>query len=96
MKLAVEALQMAYGRPKPVEELPHHSDRGSQYASYEYQELLEGYWDAGQYESRGQMLGQRADGEFLASLKKELAPRARFATNQEARGSATGKGCTRA
>ncbi len=34
---------MAYFRRKPPKGLVHHSDRGSQYASQEYQQMLESY-----------------------------------------------------
>jgi transposase InsO family protein len=39
--LVKEALSMAYWRRKPEKSLIHHSDRGSQYAGSEYQELLD-------------------------------------------------------
>lgn len=38
--LCINALQMAYARKKPAPGLLHHSDRGSQYASYAYKEQL--------------------------------------------------------
>ena len=38
--LGEEALLMALGWRKPVEELVHHSDRGSQYTSLAYQAVL--------------------------------------------------------
>lgn len=41
--LVKEALSMAFFRRKPPKGLIHHSDRGSQYASLEYQQLLESY-----------------------------------------------------
>jgi len=37
--LCIKALQMAYWRKKPETGLLHHSDRGSQYASHDYQQL---------------------------------------------------------
>jgi putative transposase len=39
--VALEALEMAIKHRRPASGLLHHSDRGSQYASHEYQELLE-------------------------------------------------------
>ena len=41
-KFAIEALEMALGRlgGKPAEDLIHHSDRGVQYASYAYTDIL--------------------------------------------------------
>ncbi len=41
--LASAALRDAVGRQSPPEGLIHHSDRGRQYASYAYQELLKEY-----------------------------------------------------
>jgi transposase InsO family protein len=38
--LAKDALQMAIGRRRPSAGLIHHTDRGRQYASYAYQDLL--------------------------------------------------------
>ena len=42
-ELASNALRDAVGRQNPSEGLIHHSDRGRQYASYAYQELLREY-----------------------------------------------------
>jgi transposase InsO family protein len=42
-KLTLDALAMAYWRRKPPKGLLHHSDRGSQYACYEYQKQLQHY-----------------------------------------------------
>ncbi len=42
-ELVIEALKMAYNRQKPAKGLVHHSDRGVQYASNEYQKLLNQY-----------------------------------------------------
>jgi len=39
--LVGNALIMALGRRKPKKDLLHHSDRGSQYASFDYQALLQ-------------------------------------------------------
>jgi transposase InsO family protein len=39
-KLALDALRMALAQRRPPRGLIHHSDRGSQYASEDYQQLL--------------------------------------------------------
>ena len=39
--LVIDALQMAIVARNPAEGLIHHSDRGSQYASYDYQDILQ-------------------------------------------------------
>ncbi|MCP3851741.1 MAG: DDE-type integrase/transposase/recombinase [Gammaproteobacteria bacterium] len=41
--LVKRALIMAYNQHNPPKGLIHHSDRGSQYASHEYQKLLKQY-----------------------------------------------------
>ena len=41
--LVKDALSMAYWRRKPPKGLIHHSDRGSQYACQDYQQLLQSY-----------------------------------------------------
>ncbi len=40
MTLALDALKTALEARQPPSGLPHHSERGSQYASHEYQALL--------------------------------------------------------
>jgi putative transposase len=42
-QLVLDALAMAYWQRKPPKGLFHHSDRGSQYASYDYQKRLVSY-----------------------------------------------------
>jgi hypothetical protein len=42
-QLVIDALSMAYWQRKPPKGLLHHSDRGSQYASHDYQNLLKSY-----------------------------------------------------
>jgi putative transposase len=54
-QLAIDALQMALDRRSPLAGLVHHSDRGSQYASVDYQKLLS-KWHYLQYESQGKLL----------------------------------------
>ena len=41
--LVLDALKMALGRRMPSSGLIHHSDRGSQYASHDFQNLLRGH-----------------------------------------------------
>ena len=42
-ELTSSTIRQALGRGNPAEELIHHSDRGRQYASYAYRELLREY-----------------------------------------------------
>jgi putative transposase len=41
--LVIDALRMAWFRRRPLPGLIHHSDRGSQYCSHDYQEQLADY-----------------------------------------------------
>ena len=51
--LVQKALEMALGRRMPSAGLLHHSDRGSQYASHAYRNLLADHPDSLQYEWKG-------------------------------------------
>ena len=56
-QLTIDALAMAYWMRKPAKGLIHHSDRGSQYACHEYQQLPERLWHDPEYESERRLLG---------------------------------------
>ena len=83
--LVLDALGMALGRRCPDQTLLHHSDRGSQYASAAYQDLLRQHnitcsmsrkancWDNAMMES------------FFATLKKERVHHESYSTREEAR-----------
>jgi transposase InsO family protein len=62
--LVCQALQMAYWHRKPGPGLIMHSDRGSQYASDRYRQLIANYRML-QSMSRRPMLGQCTDRKFL-------------------------------
>ena len=64
--LVLEALQAALRTRHPRPGLLHHSDRGSQYASRDYQSVPRTGWCPLQHEPQGQLLGQRGRGEFLS------------------------------
>uniref|UniRef100_UPI0010F4A508 DDE-type integrase/transposase/recombinase n=1 Tax=Paenibacillus naphthalenovorans TaxID=162209 RepID=UPI0010F4A508 len=51
--LVIKALDQAYRLQKPCGEVLHHSDRGSQYASLEYQERLKTYRMKGSMNRKG-------------------------------------------
>ena len=48
-QLVCNALSMAIGNHEPTEGLIVHSDRGSQYCSHEYRNILEKYGAFGEY-----------------------------------------------
>lgn len=56
-ELVASALRMAIWQRKPAPGLLLHSDRGSQYASLEYQSLLEQHGIRCKHEPQGQLLG---------------------------------------
>jgi putative transposase len=84
-RLVVDALEMAIHRELPGEGLVAHSDRGVQYASEHYQNLLRRH-DVTCSMSRKANCWDNAPMEsFFATLKKELVHRQRYQTRNEAR-----------
>jgi len=81
----VDALVMALRRCDPPEGLIHHSDRGVQYASTPYREVLERHGVEQSMSRRGNCLDNAPMESFFASLKKEHVHGARFRTRDEAR-----------
>ena len=64
-QLVTDALVMAIWRRGKPDALLHHSDRGSQYTSEQFQRLMADQWRRLLDEPLGQRLGQRRDGELL-------------------------------
>ena len=83
--LVTDALRMAIGRQLPGEALVAHSDRGSQYASACYQELLKSHGITCSMSRRGNCWDNAPMESFFATLKKELVYQTRYATRAEAR-----------
>ena len=86
-RLVVDALQMAVARRLPGEGLLAHSDRGSQYASDHYQQLLGKHGIECSMSGVGQCWDNAPAESFFASLKKELTHHEDYQTRQEARAS---------
>jgi putative transposase len=84
-RLVVDALEMAVARRLPGAELLAHSDRGSQYASEHYQDLLARHGIECSMSHRGDCWDNAPMESFFASLKKELIHDADFATRAAAR-----------
>ena len=83
--LVLSALDMAILGRKPGSDLLCHSDRGSQYASGDYQKRLK---DAGivcSMSRRGNCWDNAPTESFFASLKKEMVHRTRFESREQAR-----------
>ena len=84
--LVKEALTMAYWRRKPDKGLIHHSDRGSQYAGSEYQELLQQYGMTCSMSRKGDCWDNAVVESFFHSLKTEWIADSIYQTRDEARG----------
>ena len=84
-ELASAALNDAVGRQRPPAGLIHHSDRGRQYASYAYQELLRGYGIVQSMSRSGNCYDNAYMGSFFGTLKTELVHGERYRNRLEAR-----------
>lgn len=69
--LVCDALKMAIWQRKPKRGLIVHSDRGSQYASYEYRKLLKMYGYVGSMSRKGDCWDNAVAESFFGSLKQE-------------------------
>ena len=83
--LVLEALRDALRQRKPTSALIHHSDRGSQYASSDYQRLLAQAEILCSMSRKGNCWDNAPAESFFASLKAELVHGRRFRTRAEAR-----------
>lgn len=85
--LVLDALGMALGRQCPGADLMCHSDRGSQYASERYQELLSTHGITCSMSRKGNCYDNAPMESFFATLKKELVHHERYRTRRAARAS---------
>jgi len=83
--LVLEALRAAVGRRVPNAGLMHHSDRGSQYASGDYQDALDDLGVVCSMSRKGNCWDNAVAESFFATLKTECVYPRRFATRAEAR-----------
>jgi transposase InsO family protein len=83
--LALDALTMALKQRQPSSGLLHHSDRGSQYASHEYQQLLAQHGILSSMSRSGNCWDNAVAESFFATLKLELVYQTRWSTRAEAR-----------
>lgn len=83
--LVLDALDMAVGRRNPGRGLIHHSDRGSQYASYDYQRVLKEHGMHCSMSRKGDCWDNAVAESFFGSLKTERVRRKRYRTRDEAR-----------
>ena len=84
--LVMDALQMALGRRRPEPgSLIHHSDRGSQYASEDFQQLLREQNITCSMSRRGNCWDNAMMESFFATLKKERVHHESYETRESAR-----------
>ncbi len=82
--LVLDALKMALRGRRPAQGLLHHSDRGSQYASLDYQGLLDEGGIVCSMSRRGNCWDNAPVESFFASLKREWVPAQSYRTRAEA------------
>ena len=83
-RLAIAALQTALTMRRPPEGLIHHSDRGSQYCSIDYQAVLRSYGIRISMSGKGNCYDNAMVETFFKTLKSELVWRTTFFTRAEA------------
>jgi len=85
--LVLSALRMALGRrcPDQSASLLHHSDRGSQYASRAFQEMLREHGITCSMSRKGNCWDNAMMESFFATLKKERVYHETYATREAAR-----------
>ena len=84
-ELALEALRMAVEQRQPRPGLIHHSDRGGQYSSAEYQSLLDRHGMRCSMSRPGNCLDNAVAESFFHTLKTEWIYHAHYKTRREAR-----------
>jgi len=82
--LVMESLLRAVEASPPPAGLVHHSDKGSQYCSYEYRRLIERLGMKASMSGTGNCYDNAPMESFWATLKTELIFHRRFATRQQA------------
>lgn len=83
-KLAIDALQMALGRRTPQKGLLHHTDRGSQYASNDYQKILKEHGFLCSMSRKGNCYDNAVAESFFGRLKSEWVNHQRYLSRSEA------------
>src|SRR4030095_3590965 len=81
----ITALQMAVKMRQPAAGLLHHSDRGSQYASDDYQALLTQYQMRCSMSRTGNCYDNAPMESFFGTLKTELVHHCHYLTQAEAK-----------
>lgn len=82
--LVVRAFEQAVAARRPAAGLIHHSDRGAQYCSHEYQALLASYGMRASMSRKGNCYDNAPAESFFGTLKTELVHHRRYRTRAEA------------
>ena len=82
--IVVQALTMAIKRRKPMKGLIVHSDRGSQYCSHIYRDLIAQHQFVGSMSAKGNCYDNAPIESFWATLKNELVYHQHYGTRMEA------------
>jgi transposase InsO family protein len=83
--LVLAALRMAIETRQPSPGLLHHSDRGSQYASQDYRDVLTKYQIQASMSRKGNCYDNAPMESFFGTLKTELIHQRHYLTRMEAR-----------
>jgi transposase InsO family protein len=83
-RLCLNSLEMAVRQRRPEPGLLHHSDRGCQYTSGDYQRALEGIGAICSMSRKGNCWDNAVAESFFATLKAEALYQQTFATRKEA------------
>jgi transposase InsO family protein len=84
-ELTSDTLMQAVKRERPGKGLIHHSDRGKQYASYAYKDLLKQYGIRSSMSRSGNCYDNAYIESFWGTLKKELVYGQKYQTRKDAR-----------
>lgn len=82
-ELVTEALTMAWFKKRPAAGLLHHSDRGSQYASHDFQDRLKAYGMTCSMSRKGNCWDNAPTESWFNSFKNERVHGVRYATQAE-------------
>ncbi len=82
--LVSQSLFRAVAAKRPAKGLIHHSDRGSQYCSYEYKNILDQFGLKASMSRKGNCFDNAPMESFWGTLKQELIHHRRYRSRQEA------------
>ena len=85
VSLVNDALKMALSNRNPQQGLIWHTDRGSQYASYEHRDLLKQYGIVQSMSRKGNCLDNAVAESFFHTLKTELTHHEVYFTKEQAK-----------